>query len=208
MADAKIKQPKVSIVSPVGIAAYAYHHNPDTKGQYADGKYKGQLVMPGNTDMSALETKVRDFAAAVFPDDDLSDLHLPWKSYEGDKEEFEGKIILKASTKHKPKVCDTKRQLLTKGIEARSGDECRYAASLYAYKKVEKVKEGKKIIDVLMYGVSLQLNTVQLVKKNAGGGASLDAFDDIDGFNIDDVEDFDDAPFEGGTTSDDNGGDF
>jgi hypothetical protein len=210
MVDVKIKQPRVAIVTPVGTAAYAYHHAPDTKGQFADGKYKGQLVMAGNTDMSKLETTVRAFAAAVFPDDDLSDLRLPWKAYDGEKEEFQGKIILKASTKHKPTVCDTKRQLLSKSVEARSGDDCRYAASLYAYKKMEKIRDGKKIVDVVMIGVSLQLNTVQLVKKNAGGGASVDAFDDIEGFDLSEVEDFagDDVPFAGGSTRDDNGGDF
>lgn len=216
MAETKQKQPKVTVVTPVGIAAYAYHHKPDTKGQYADNKYKGQLVLDGDTDLSALEKTVRDFAAEVFPNDDLSDLHLPWKEYdkeEGDdgfKEEFVGKIILKASTKHKPKVVDTKRQALKKGVEARSGDEVRYVATLYAYKKSEKVKEGKKYIDVIMFGVSLQLTVVQLVKKNAGGGANLDALDDIDGFDINDVEDFDggDDAGDDGEASDDNGGDF
>ncbi|SFZ81702.1 Protein of unknown function [Devosia enhydra] len=210
MAETKTKQPKVKLVTPVGIAAYAYHHKPDTKGQYADNKFKGQLVLDGDTDMSDHEKKVRDFAAEVFPNDDLSDLHLPWKEYEGDKEEFEGKIILKASTKHKPTVVDTKRQALRKGIEARSGDEVRYVTTLYAYKKTEKVKEGKKIIDVIMFGVSLQLTVVQLVKKNAGGGANLDALDDIDGFDINDVEDFDGGADAGddGDTGDDNGGDF
>lgn len=211
MAEKKQKQPKVTVVTPVGRAAYAYHHKPDAEGQYADGKFKGQLVLEGDVDLTKLEKTARDFAAEVFPNDDLSDLHLPWKEYGGEKEEFVGKIILKASTKHKPKVCDTKKNPLKKGIEARSGDEVRYVATLYAYKKVEKVREGKKVVDVIMFGVSLQLTIVQLVKKNAGGGANFDALDDIEGFDMDDVEDFDggdDDGQDGGEASDDNGGDF
>lgn len=206
MAETK-KQPRVSVVTPTGTAAYAYFHRADTKGQYANNKFKGQLVLDGDTDMSALEAKVREFAAEVFPDDDLSDLHLPWSEYAGDKEEFEGKIILKASTKHKPKVLDTKRKPLKKGVEARSGDEVRLVCTLYAYKKVEKVKEGKKVIDVTVWGVSLQLSVVQLVTKRSGGGGE-DLLDDIDGFDMDEVEDDEDNDTASDEASDDNGGDF
>lgn len=207
MAD---KQPKVTVVTPTGVAAYAYHHRPDTKGKFADNKYKGQLVVDGNTDLSALEKTLRDFAAEVFPGKNLADLQLPWKDGKADKEEFAGKIIIKASTKHKPTVVDTKRKPLKKGVEARSGDVVRYVCTLYAYEQVEKVREGGKLVEITIYGVSLQLSAVQLVEKRSGGGANLGALDDIDGFDMDDVDD-DEAGDDAGDNeggAGDNGGDF
>lgn len=183
----KDKQPEVIISTPVGIAAYAYFMKADTEGQYADDKFKGQLVLDGDTDLSALEAKIKAFAAEVFAEDgafDVDELKLPWGEGREDKEEFAGKIVLKASSKFKPKLVDTKRVDLPKSVKVLSGDKVRLVASLYAYKKTEKVKEGKKLIDVVIFGVSLQLMTVQLVEKRTGGGGNggLDALDDIDGY--------------------------
>lgn len=183
------KTAKVQITTPVGTAAYAWFHKPDTGHKFSNNKYKGDLVLDGDTDMSKYEATVRAFAKEAFPDADLSELHLPWASGDDHKNaEFHGKIILKASSKFAPTIVDSKRQKLPKKVQARSGDEVRYVCSLYAYEQTEKVKEGKKLIEVTVYGVSLQLQVVQLVAKNTGGGG-LDQLDDIDGFDGSEVED-------------------
>ena len=210
MADKK--QPKVNIVTPVGVAAYSYFHKPDTGNRFSDGKYKGKLVLPGDTDLSKIEEKIRAHAAAVFPGKDLSELQLPWKDGDPEKEEFAGKIILTAKSKYAPQVVDSKKRKLPKGVKALSGDDVRFVASLYAYEQTEEQVEkvdGKKVKrTVTIYGVSLQLNVVQVIAKNAGGGG-LNELDEIDGWEPDEADGFggDDADDED-NTSGDNGGDF
>ncbi|MDR3473433.1 MAG: DUF2815 family protein [Devosia sp.] len=204
------KQKKVMITTPSGIAAYAWFHKPDSGKEYSDDKYKGDLIIDGDTDLSAIEDKVRAFAAEAFPGIDLSELQLPFKSGDDHKnEEFHGKIILRAKSKFKPNIVDSKRKALPKGVEARSGDEVRFVVSLYAYKKTEKVKEGKKVIEVVVYGVSFQLQVVQVIQKNSGGGG-LNMLDDIDdGFDASSLpEDDDDDDQDSGETSGKDSADF
>jgi hypothetical protein len=198
------KQPKVRIVTPVGTAAYAYINKADTEGQYATNKFKLTVVLDGDTDMSAIKTKIVDFVLAVYPEADPEEIKLPFQNKPDHKvEEFRDKILFAATSKHKPLAVDTKRQKLPKGVTVFSGDEVRAVGTLYAYKKTEKVREGKKMVDVIVYGASLQLSTVQLVRKNAGGGGGLDMLDDLDGDDLyeipdedelDDIND-DDVPF-------------
>jgi len=207
MAD-KQKQPKVTFVTPVGVAAYAYFHAPDTGKQYSNNKYKGDLVLEGDVDLSAFEQKCRDHLLAVYPNADMSDIGLPFKSGDDHKnEEFHGKIIFKASSKYAPQVVDAKKNPLKGKIQARSGDRVRYVVALYAYETTETIKENGKKKVVTTWGVSAQLQVVQLIEKRAGGGG-LNELDDIDGF---------DATEEGGnwgdddnegSDADDNGGDF
>jgi hypothetical protein len=208
MAEAKKpKQRKVTYVTPVGVAAYSYFHKPDTGGQYSDNKYKGDLILPGDTDLSKLETTLKDFCIENFPNAVRDDIQLPFKSGDDHKnEEFHGKIILKAKSKYAPQVVDAKKKPLPKGVFARAGDEVRFVTTLYAYETTETIKEGGKKTTVTLHGVSLQLTVVQVIAKNAGGGG-LNDLDEIDGY---------DASEEGGNwggdddgdSSDDNGGDF
>jgi hypothetical protein len=201
------KQPKVQIVTPVGTAAYAYFHKPDTGNRFSDNKYKGRLVLPGNTDLSKIEKTIRDFAATVFPNADLSDLQLPWKAGEDafkDKDEFKGKIVLTAKSKFAPQIVDAKKKTLPKGVKAQSGDNVKFVCGLYAYEQTEKVKEKGKLIDMTIYGVSLQLSVVQVIAKNAGGGG-LDLLSEEDGWEPDP----DSIPDDTGHNDDgDNDGDF
>lgn len=210
MAETKDKperQPRVVVVSPPGVAAYSYFHKPDTGKQYSDNKYKSKLVIDGDVDMSGIEKTIRAFAAEVFKGDDKYDpeeLKLPWSEGDPEKEEFAGKIILTAKTKKQPMLVDSKRVKLPKSVKVFSGDVVRLVAQLYAYKKTEKVKEGKKLIDVLLFGVSLQLMTAQLIEKRSGSGnGGLDALDDIDGFDASEWATDDDEATEGDNESSD-----
>ncbi len=201
------KEKKVLFVTPTGTAAYAYFHKPDTGKKYSDNKFKGDLILDGDTDLSRLEELCRQVAEKAYPDADLSDLNLPFKSGDDHKnEEFHGKIILKAKSKYKPNIVDAKKKPLPRKVEARSGDQVRYVIALNPYDKTEKVKEGKKLIDVTMYGVSAYLQVVQLIEKRAGGGG-LDELDEIDGFDGDDF-DGDYGSDDDGSEVEDNGGDF
>lgn len=212
------KQRKVLIVTPGGTAAFAYFHKPDTGKKFSDNKYKGRLVLDGDTDLSKIEKTIRDFAAEAFPDADLTDLQLPWKngedafaSNEKLKEEFTGKIVLQAKSKFAPQIVDAKKKPLPKGVKAMSGDEVKYVCGLYAYEQedteVQTVGGKKTKVKVKTYGVSLQLNVVQVIAKNAGGGGGgLDLLDEEDGWEPDPNDIPDDTGNDDDT--DDNGGDF
>lgn len=202
------KQKKVRVVTPVGTAAFAWVHKPDTGNQYSDGKHKLTLVVDSEDAYADIKAKALEVAAEKWPNVPADDIRLPFKSGDGHKkEEFHGKALLLAKSKFPPKVVDTKRKPLPKGVQVRSGDTVRCVINLFAYEKVEKVKEGKKLIDVKTYGVSPQLDLVQLVQKNSGGGAEL--LDDIDGFDGDGFEDLTATAAGGDTaTADDNDGDY
>lgn len=205
------KQPKCRVVTPSGIGAFAYVHKPDTGKEKSDGKHKITLVVDTEEALAELKAKALKHFRVVYPDAPIADdeIKLPFSSGDGMKqEEFHGKWLLRAKSKFPPKAIDTKRKALPKGVQVRSGDLVRLVINLYAYDKVEKVKEGKKIIDVKTWGVSPQLDLVQLIQKNAGGGG-VELLDDIDGFDGDDFEDL--TAVATGTTgaaADDNGGDF
>jgi hypothetical protein len=210
MADAKKpKQRKVTYVTPVGVAAYSYFHKPDTGGTYSDNKYKGDLILPGDTDLSKLEDLCKDFCIENFPKAPRDEIQLPFKSGDDHKnEEFHGKLILKAKSQYAPQVVDSKKKRLPKGVFARAGDEVRFVTTLYAYETTETVKEGGKKKTVTLWGVSLQLTVVQVITKNAGGGG-LNELDEIDGYDASE----DGEPWDGESNSseddaDSNGGDF
>jgi hypothetical protein len=182
------KQQKILAVTPAGVFAFAWIVKPDTGHKYSDNKYKITLVLPGSTDMSAIRAKALAAAKQEFPDVSPEDINLPFKSGDDHKnDEFHGKVLLTAKSKFQPQVVDSKRKELPEGVQVRSGDEGKLVINLYPYTKTEKVKEGKKVVDVQTWGVSAQLNVVQLLKKNAGGGG-MDLLADEEGFDGDSYE--------------------
>jgi hypothetical protein len=182
------KQQKILAVTPAGVFAFAWIVKPDTGHKYSDNKYKITLVLPGSTDMSAIRAKALAAAKQEFPDVSPEDITLPFKSGDDHKnDEFHGKVLLTAKSKFQPQVVDSKRKELPEGVQVRSGDEGKLVINLYPYTKTEKVKEGKRVVDVQTWGVSAQLNVVQLLKKNAGGGG-MDLLADEEGFDGDSYE--------------------
>lgn len=180
------KQQKVLTPTPVGVFAFAWIEKPDTGHKFSDGKYKVTLVLPGSTDLSGLKEKALKAAKAEFPTVADEDFVMFWRDgNDSKKEEFHGKVLITAKSKFKPQIVDSKRKELPEGVQVRSGDEGKMVINLYPYTKTEKVKEGKKVVDVQTYGVSAQLNVVQLLKKNAGGGG-LDLLEDEEGFEGED----------------------
>lgn len=176
------KQQKVLTPTPVGVFAFAWIEKPDTGHKFSDGKYKVTLVLPGSTDLSGLKEKALKAAKAEFPTVADEDFVMFWRDgNDSKKDEFHGKVLITAKSKFKPQIVDSKRQELPDGVQVRSGDEGKLVINLYPYTKTEKVKEGKKVVDVQTWGVSAQLNVVQLLKKNAGGGG-LDLLEDEEGF--------------------------
>lgn len=182
---------KVYAVTPVGVGAFCWIHKPDTGHKYSNNKHKVTLVLEPDVDLEPIRKLALEAASQEDwgEDYDPEDLKMPFASGDGKKqEEFHGKILFNAASKYAPKVIDGRRQPFPKGVFARSGDEMRLVVLLYPYQKTEKVKireNGKMIeVDETVYGVSAQLDTVQVVRKHSGGGAGASMLDDIeDGYD-------------------------
>lgn len=214
MADNKKKRVYVPYVSGVGTFAYSYFHKADTGQKFSNNKFKGDVILDGDFDMTSANAKALAAAKEEFPDVDFDtvELKLPWKSGDGHKnEEFHGKTIFHAASKDKPKLVDSKKKALPAKVLVKSGDRGRFVTSLSPWTKTEEVtvKENGKTMKVkeTVYGVTAYLNVVQLIEKR-NGGSGLDLLDDIDGFDASEMDD-EDVPFDTDDNGDDtNGGDF
>ncbi|MBB6253052.1 ssDNA-binding protein [Nitrospirillum iridis] len=190
--------------SPVGVAAFPHLHAPDTEGKFADNKFKIQLLVGKDADLSAMRKAINDCAVAEFgPDYDRDNLITPIKdgADKADKEGFEHwaqKFVIVAKTKSAPKLFDSAGKPLPKSVKIGFGDEVRIKVAASPFTKTEKVRENGKMVDVTVQGVTLYLNMVQLVAKNSGGMDGFDAYEG--GYVADDADDS--APF------DTDGGDF
>lgn len=184
---AKEKQIKV-VVGP-GIAAYAWVTKPDAsrknggKSEYGDDKFKVTVVAENDAPFLDTLRAQCDEAAKLKWGKVPEDLRYPIG--DGDekadrKPEFAGKALLTAKSQYKPGCVDAKRNELPEGVWVGSGDLIKASCVLYAYEKTEKVKDGKKIIDVVSKGISLQLRNIQLLEKRAGGSGAAGDFEDED----------------------------
>ena len=194
MTDKPKRDPKISTMLPQGTAADSYIDKPDDKGVEGaqwkpDGKYKIKIVYEDETPLAGLNDIIRKSARAKWPDVDFENFNFPFTSHEDDarREGFRGKTVVAAKTQFKlegDKLVDSKRVPLPDGVKVFGGDIVKAIVSLYLYEKTEKVKEGKKIVDVVTRGCSLQLDAVQLIQKRAMGGGTGDvSFGEEEGFD-------------------------
>jgi hypothetical protein len=193
------KQKNVRVVIPSGVASYAYLSKPDEKFP-KNGKpvYKVSVIVDaGDERLEALEKACLEVASEKFPKVKPADFRMPFGPDEKEREEFEGKILIKTSTVFKPKLVDAKKNLLPASVMIFSGDVIKCVADLFPYESTERVKENGKTRNITTRGVSLQLVAVQLLDKRAGGGAEggLDMLDEEDGF-VAEHEDEDEAGYD------------
>jgi hypothetical protein len=200
------KQESIRFVTPWFKARYPKISTPDTKGKYADGKFKTDGVLD-DTSYAVVE-KALDAAAKTFwPDADV--VSTPLRTFYNNAEDKKAKknadgrgFTLKS--KYRPAVFDSKKKALPEGVQIGGGSIIRVAAAIFPWKKDERVKvkgaDGKVTVEEsVSYGVSLYLNDVQvrkLVEFQAQGDGS--AFDEDEGGfeyegNADAGNKFDDA---------------
>lgn len=166
MADKKFKY--VPFVTKVITARYPKLSEPDTKGQFADGKYK--------TEATADEDYTEEFQEAIQAVADTyfagkKNVHLPWK------ETKEGAIAFNfKSPKKKPQLTDAKGKPLKAGITIRGGSLIRIAGVIAAWEKGAK------------RGVSLWPDAVRVIKLAEGFDASAAFGAGEDGFDADEYE--------------------
>jgi hypothetical protein len=180
MADKKFKY--VPFVTEVVTARYPKLSEPDTKGEYADGKYK--------TEATADEDYTERFQEAIQAVADTyfagkKNVHLPWK------ETKEGAIAFNfKSPKKKPQLTDAKGKALKQGTVIRGGSLIRIAGVIAAWEKGAK------------RGVSLWPDAVRVIKLSEGFDANAAFGAAEDGFDADEYEP--NTSFGDDDTSDDN----
>lgn len=166
MADKKFKY--VPFVTEVMTARYPKLSEPDTKGEYADGKYK--------TEATADEDYTECFQEAIQAVADTyfagkKNVHLPWK------ETKEGTIAFSfKSPKKKPQLTDSKGKALKQGTSIRGGSSIRIAGVIAAWEKGAK------------RGVSLWPDAVRVIKLSEGFDANAAFGAAEDGFDADEYE--------------------
>ena len=153
----------VTFVTEVMVARDPKLSEPDTRGEYADGKYKTEATASeGYTQKfqgDLLAVAHRYFGAG-------KSIHMPWK------ETKEGAIAFNfKSPKKKPELTDSKGKPLKAGTRIRSGSLLRIAGVIAAWEKG------------VMCGVSLWPDAVRVIKlvegfdASAAFGAAEDGFD-------------------------------
>lgn len=159
----------VMLKSPRVIAAFSHVTAPDTKGRYADGRYKITLklrkgVGPDDAFVALVRNRVRAIAAQqnVLWGTAL-EMHDPIK--DGDarpaaaEKGWAGYWLLTAKSNSAPKLRDTRNVPLDPKVRVFGGDEIIAAIALGPYKEAVQGKAG----------AGVYLNAVMLVKKNAPG---------------------------------------
>lgn len=179
----KKKEKAEILVAPAGIASYSYLNEPDTKGKFADDKYKVTVLYPKENAEEKHPSLNQEAIDAYI--EKINALHKAAGGRKGgdkdpvkdgdkkDNEEYHGYWMLRYKTGYPPALVDTKRKALPDNVKVYSGD-------------IIKVSFDKHTYDD---GLSLsRLRAVMLIdKRNTGnGGAGVAAFDDEDGFTVSD----------------------
>ena len=185
------KKKSIIVVLPRAVAAHAYLDKPDTQvpegaSFKADNKFKVTSIYDDAAALAKADAIIREAAKAKWSDVDFEEFKFPWTTHDEDarKEAFRGKTTVTTKSQHKPKLVDSKKNAVPESVKVRGGDIIATASTVYLYEKTEKVKEGKKLIDVVTRGASLQLFSVQLIEKRNAAGSGGDVFDEEDGFEV------------------------
>lgn len=149
------------LVLPVGTARYPKLDEPDTRGEYADNKYKTEVVLSA-ADTAEVKRQLREWATKLVPE--AANPGLPIRT---DKKDGTVSFIIKS--KNKPVLCDSRRQRLPEGTAIGAGSRIRVSGVLARY---PKVGPGK--------GITYMLDAVQVLdlKERSKGVAAFDIVDD------------------------------
>lgn len=156
---------KTKFTTPFGTARYPHISSPDTKGKYADNKYKVKLVLPlGSPEAQDFIAKCKEAAQAAHGAKGLK-LYMPFVE---DDEANEAIFILK--TNYAPALFDG-RGNAAKGVHVGNGSVIRLMGQFVGYEK----------------GITAQFNQVQIKELNGFGSCGFDEIEDGYEFSADDV---------------------
>lgn len=147
---------KIKFTSPFGVAKYPHLSAPDTKGKYADDKWKTKLVLPlGSPEAQAAIEAIKAAAVELQGAKGLK-MYMPFVE---DEEANELTIITK--TTYAPAIFDGKGNP-AKGVQIGGGSVLRVMGNIVPFEK----------------GVTLQLNQVQIKELNGFGSCGFDSVED------------------------------
>lgn len=158
---------KKSFTTPIGVARFPKISKPDTTGEYADNKYKTDLVL-SDDELKAINAQLVAFAKEKFSADEVKAIvgtdNWPIKSVK-DKETKEVTKCIRFKSKRKPLIVDAHKNKIPDTVEIMGGSKVRigYVPSTYTSPKK---------------GVNLYLNAVQVIEL-------------VQGFDVNDFEDYD-----------------
>lgn len=158
------KAPTVAFTTPFGTLRYPKISAPDTKGEYADNKFKTDIVFD-DADFAIVEKAIKEAAATLLPD--VKNPKLPLHTWEKDGDVSKG---IRLKSQYRPAVFDTKNTKLPETTLIGGGTVARIASAIFAYKKGGNV------------GISLRLGKVQVKELVEYQGGDESPFDETDGF--------------------------
>lgn len=171
MADKKKSTKTVSIITPFGTLRYPKISQPDTKGEYADGKHKTDIVF-SDEDYKSYEKKLKAAAKQLAPEGtDPDSLKLPLY------DEWEEGKGTRAKSQYKPVILNGKNQEIAEKKQIGGGTIARLAVAAAFYPK-----KGKNPAGLTLYLNKVQIKT--LVEYQGGG-----EFDEIEGDEADEGDD-------------------
>jgi hypothetical protein len=159
------------IVTPPGRLSFPHLINPDTKGQYADDKWKATLIIPKKSDFAKMKAAVLKCAKETWGRDfTLGELMHPFNNGDLKAEklpDYAGCITVTAKTTKRPMIVGPDRNAIP-AEDAYAGCNARLIVTAFSYEQ-----KGKP-------GVTLLLSVVQFLGDNTpfGKGQDLGVLDD------------------------------
>ena len=157
------KSQSIQFITPFGTLRYPKVSQPDTKGAYADGKFKTDIVF-SDDDFAIVEKAVTEAAAKLLPAAKNPQLPLftEWE---------EGKGI-RLRCEYRPAVFDAKNTRLPEDVLIGGGTVARIAATIFAYKIGSNT------------GIGIRLGKVQVKELVQYQGGDASPFDETEGFTL------------------------
>ena len=155
----------INFVTPKGVARFPKLDQPDTKGEYADNKYKTEIVL-SEADTKAFKAKALEAAKQLLPG--VKNPRIPIKVKETkDGETVTSFIFKRHADKGKPALFDAKRAPVN--VKVGGGSVIKVGGSFAAYEKGANK------------GITAYLDAVQIIELKEGFDARS-MFSDEDGF--------------------------
>src|SRR5215469_8895904 len=127
------KTESIPFVTPWFIARYPKISKPDTKGKFADNKFKTDGTFENEEDLKKVEDALRAAAEKFWPGKD--DVSLPVMDFfenaeAREKGEVEARGI-RLKSKYRPACFDAKKKKLPEGLAIGGGSEIRVASAIF-----------------------------------------------------------------------------
>ena len=175
MADKKTKKHYHNITFPKGVARFPKISRPDTKGEYADGKYKTEVVL-SDDDTKAMKQQLQKIAAEWFPG--VKTVKLPIRT---DKKDGTVSFIAKSGMRDdeakRPVVVDAKRTKINYSKDGVLPVDIGGGSTIKIHVCASNYEKGPN------KGINLYLEAVQVITLKNHGDPMAGFSDEEDGYD-------------------------